>query len=140
MRIHSASLAIVMLLTLPPSLLAQEPASEADSLLIQASGAEAGFRAGERASVRGARWGSAAATFLLTPFVGGVGSLVSAELASGTPSEVPQADPTASHPLYKEAYVEAFQQSYQPRHKRAVRSSVLVTTILFFAGAALFAG
>lgn len=139
MRTEVPKLALVVLLALPIDLAAQE-APPPGSVSLAAAGAEAGADAGRTASVSRARWGSAAATFFLTPFIGGIGSVVSAELASGTPATVPVHTDGASRPEYREAYREAYGRAYRPRFRRAVRTSVLITTVLFFAGAAAFAG
>lgn len=139
MRIDSRMLALALLLALPAYTEAQERSSP-DSLRLVAAGTEAGSHDGRTASVSGARWGSAAATFFLTPFAGGVASLVSAQLSSGGPREVPRTVEEANHPVYRQAYRAAYEETYRPRYRRAVRTSVLITTILFFAGAAAFAG
>lgn len=139
MRIRSALVVLSMLATLPSGLAAQHPSSP-DTLSVAAAGAAAGAQAGRTASVRGARWGSAAATFLLTPFIGRLGSLVSAEFTSGAPPDVPQTVPEASDPVFRRAYRETYQELYRPRLVRAVRVSVVLTTILFFVSAAAFAG
>lgn len=139
MRINAGVLALALLLPLSTELEAQERRPP-DSLFLAAAGAEAGTHAGRTASVSRVRWGSAAATFFLTPFAGGVASLVAAQLASGGPSEVPRTVEEANHPAYQEAYRAAYEETYRPRYRRAVRTSVLITTILFFAGAAAFAG
>lgn len=135
--------AIVILIssaTAQRSVQAQDSPAASDSLELVALGAEAGEEAGRVASVTGARWGSAAVTFFLTPFLGGVGSLVSAQVKKGYPADVPMIAPEAEHPAFQEGYREGYRSTYTPRYRRAVRTSVIATTIVFFVGAAAFAG
>lgn len=136
MRFAAAAFALALLPLLPAGAAAQR----ADGLSPSEAGAEAGARAGEAASVRGAVWGSAAATFVLTPFVGGIGSLVVAQRASADPPGIPETTDASAHPDYREAYRDAYRESFGPRYRRAIRTSVLLTSVAFFVGAALFAG
>jgi hypothetical protein len=130
---------------------AQQPtpdsAATPDSAVLAAA-AQAGAAAGARASVNGPRWGSAVATFFLTPFVGGVGALVAASVPpGGAPRPVPApAEPgrAGTLPLASPAaavrYHEAYRAVYVPRRRRAMQRAVLVTTGVFFLGMVAISG
>lgn len=119
---------------------AAQDAMTPDSLSLTRAGAADGLAAAQARSFVAARWGTAAATFLLTPVLGGIGSLVAAQSVSGTPSVIPDRSPYADHPVYREAYVEAYREAFLPRYRSTVRRSVLFTTVAFFAGALILAG
>ena len=86
---------------------------------------------GRRASVAIAAIGSAAATLVATPYVGGVGSAIAGMALPGKPSQVPQIVPEATHPAYQEAYRDAYQQAYRPRLRSAVVTSALLTSVVW---------
>ena len=108
----------------------------------------------------GVRWGSAAATFFLTPFIGGIVVLVRsgsdpddvpdnsnpyfAEVARSiedVPDLVPPPPtPVVSTTLYERAYRDAYRAEYLPRRRRTMRSTMLVTSVIFIATAAAFSG
>ena len=90
----------------------------------------------------GVRWGSAAATFFLTPFIGGVVVLVR---SGSDPDDVPDLvplppTPVVSTTLYERAYRDAYRAEYLPRRRRTMRSTMLVTSVIFIATAAAFSG
>lgn len=135
------SVSLALALTLAPPALCQDPAyiTPTDRLRITSAAAIAGAEAGRTASVRGSVLGTAAATFLLTPFIGGVGSVIaSSELPADVPVVMSGPDPACR--LYREAYRETFREEFAPRRRRAMRITVLVTTGLTFVSAAAFGG
>jgi hypothetical protein len=117
-------------------------AQAADSTNAAAIGARDGSAAGRSASTSGARWGSAAATFFLTPFIGGVGVLVqSGKSPDGVPSFVPPPPaPLVSSTAYVQAYRDAYRAEYLPRRRHTMRSTMIVTSVVFIAAAAAFSG
>lgn len=134
-----AALVVCALLHLPGNARAQSAVPHQDSTAIAAAGYEAGAVAGRTASLKGTIWATAAATFFLTPFVGGVGALLVAHTTSAAPPS--GAVIGEGHSLtYQAAFMEGYRTSYQPRYRRAVFTSVVVTSILFLAGAAAFGG
>ena len=120
------ALLIPLLLTAPTWLAAQEPLPATDSSSLVLAGQEAGMQAGQTAGLAVAILSSTAATFVLTPYIGGVGSFLTGMLSPGKPSTVPLTVPEATHPAYQQAYREAYQQAYRPRLRRAVTGSVLL--------------
>lgn len=140
-RVAGLALIIVStLLVLPPRADAQVTVSAVDTVGAAALGYRHGRADGQRQSLTGVRWGTVATTFLLTPLLGGVGSLVAAYAKRGFPDEVPQVVPEATTPAYQEHYREGYRERYLPRYRRTVRRSVLVTTVAFVAGAFVMAG
>lgn len=130
--------ALVLVLALPGTEAAAQTADSATAAVGEREGAAAGH--GE--SVAGARWSSAAATFFLTPFLGGVAVLAqSGRDPENAPSFVPPPPaPLVSSPSYERAYREAYRQEYLARRRHAMRSSMIVTSVLFFAAAAALSG
>jgi hypothetical protein len=84
---------ILLLLTAPTGLAAQHPLLAFDSSSAVLAGQRAGMQQGQTAGVGVAISGSAAATLLLTPYVAGAGSLITAMVLPGTPTRVPQVVP-----------------------------------------------
>lgn len=117
--------------TLPLSTRSGATLSVTDTSSLRIAGQEAGIQAGRTASVLGPAAGSAAATLFLTPYIGGAGSFLTAMVLSGEPAQVPQVAPQAGLPAYQKAYREAYQQAYRPRLRRAVGTSVLVTSAVW---------
>lgn len=120
------ALLIPLLLTVSPPLASQDPPTEADSSSVVRAGQEAGMHAGQTAGLAVAILGTTAATIVLTPFIGGVGSFLTGMLVPGKPSRVPLEVPEATHPAYQSAYREAYQQAYRPRLRQAVTASALL--------------
>ena len=117
-------------------------AQSADSTTAAAVGEREGSAAGRSAGMSSARWGSAAATFFLTPFIGGVAVLVR---SNGDPGDVPSLvppppAPVASMPQYERAYRDAYRAEYLPRRRHTMRSTMLVTSVVFLAAVAGFSG
>lgn len=123
---------LVLLLLVPHSATAQAGAAAADSAALAAAGQEAGVRDGGSASLKGAIWGSAAATFFLTPFVGGLGSLILSQASAPSPPAIPSPAAETHGAAYQHGYTAGYQATYGPRYRKAVRRSVLVTSIIFF--------
>lgn len=88
-----------------------------------------GARAGAHASVSGPRWGAAAATFFLSPVLGGVGSLVVAQQRPGVPGQ-----DSAATAEYRRGYVAA----YAPRRRRAMQHAVAWTSVVYVAALVAF--
>lgn len=128
------------LVVLTASGVAAQDAVLADTLSIARAGSTDGMADAHAKSLTAARWGTAAATFFLTPFVGGIGSLVVGESASGRPNEIPADAVFSDHPTYRNAYADSYQEVFLPRYRRTIRRSVLFTSIVFFAGAMMLAG
>ena len=117
-------------------------AQSADSASAAAIGAREGSAAGRSASMSGVRWGSAAATFFLTPILGGAVVLVRSGSDPGdVPSLVPPPPtPVASTSLYERAYRDACRAEYVPRRRHAMRSAMIVTSVLFVGAVAAIGG
>jgi len=107
-----------------------------------AVGEREGTAAGRSASMSGPRWGSAAATFFLTPFIGGVAVLARANKDPGdVPSVVPPPPaPLVSSAQYERAYRDAYRAEYVPRRRHTMRTTMIVTSVLFIGAAAAFSG
>lgn len=133
-----ATLALLLLVPQPAS--AQVDATTADSAAMAAAGQEAGVQAGRNASVQVPIWGSAAATFFLTPFVGGLGSLIvsHASVPAAPAIRTPAAEPQSA--VYQQAYTAGYHATYGPRYRRAVTRSVLITSVVFFGSMFALAG
>ena len=131
---------LILLLLVPHSATAQAPVAAADSAAMAAAGQEAGVRAGRSASLKGATWGSAAATFFLTPFVGGLGSLILSHASATSPPAIPSPVAETHSAAYQQGYTAGYQATYGPRYRNAVRRSVLVTSIIFFGGMVALGG
>lgn len=140
MRLLVRDFPLALLLLLPPAVTAQVVPASADSITLAAAGQEAGAQAGRTASLRGPTWGSAAATFFLTPFVGGLGSIILSQASATSPPAIPSTVAEAENSIYQQAYTAEYRATYRPRHLRAVRRSVLITSIVFFAGMAVLGG
>ena len=108
-------------------------AQVADSASAAVAGERDGTAAGRSASMSGVRWGSAAATFFGTPFVGGVIVLSrSGRDPSGVPGLVPAPRmPVASNADYARAYRDAYRAEYLPRRRHTMRSTMVVTSVVF---------
>ena len=117
-------------------------AQSADSTSAIAAGQRDGTAAGRSASLSHVRWGSAAATFFGTPIIGGVVVLArSGNDPIGVPGLVPApATPVASNEEYARAYRDAYRAEYLPRRRHAMRSTMILTSVLFIAAAAAFSG
>jgi len=117
-------------------------AQSADSVSASAAGERDGAAAGRSASMSGVRWGSAAATFFGTPFIGGVIVLArSGSDPSGVPNLVPAPPtPVSSNAEYARAYRDAYRAEYLPRRRHTMRSTMIVTSVVFIAVAAGFSG
>jgi len=101
-----------------------------------AAAAQAGTADGRAASVTGSRWRAAAATFFLTPIVGGVGVLVSASHPpASAPATVPQ--PFQDDSVAARRYRDAFRAAYLPRRTSEMRRAMVITTAVFAVAAAL---
>ena len=129
-RVYVALL-IPLLLTIAPLVAAQDPLPATDHASLLRAGHEAGMQDGRRASVALAAMGSAAATLVATPYIGGVGSLIAGMALPGKPSQVPQIVPEAAHPAYQQAYRDGYQQVYRPRLRSAVITSALLTSVVW---------
>ena len=121
---------------------ARAGAQSADSANVAAVGAREGAAAGRAASMSGVRWGSAAATFFGTPMIGGVVVLAR---SGSDPGDVPSLVPpppalVASTAAYERAYRDAYRAEYLPRRRHTMRSTMIVTSVLFVALAAAFSG
>ena len=114
----------------------------ADSAHAAAVGQREGTAAGRTASMSGVRWGSAAATFFLTPFIGGVVVLVrSGSDPDNVPGLVPPPPtPVVSTTLYEHAYRDAYRAEYLSRRRHTMRSTMVVTSVLFVGLMAAFSG
>jgi hypothetical protein len=126
-------LVLLLPLTAPTSLAAQDPLVAGDSASAALAGQRAGMQQGQKAGVGVAVVGASAATLFVTPFVGGVGSLVAVAFVPGTPRRVPQVGPEAAHPAYQQAYRDAYQEAYLRRLRRSVTGSVLMTSVVWLA-------
>jgi len=117
-------------------------AQSADSASAAAIGARDGSAAGRSASMSGVRWGSAAATFFLTPIIGGAVVLARSGSDPGNaPSVVPPPPtPVASTSLYDRAYRDAYRAEYLPRRRHTMRSTMIVTSVLFLGAVAALGG
>jgi hypothetical protein len=117
-------------------------AQSADSVSAAAIGAREGTAAGHSASMSGVRWGSAAATFFLTPILGGAVVLARSGSDPGdVPSLVPPPPtPVASTSLYERAYRDAYRAEYLPRRRHTMRSAMIVTSVLFVGAVAAIGG
>lgn len=140
MRLLVRAFPLALLLLLPHAVTAQTVPTSADSVTLAAAGQEAGARAGRTASLRGPIWGSAAATFFLTPVVGGLGSLILSQASVISPPAIPRTVVEAESPIYQQAYDIEYRAAYRPRYLRAVRRSVLITSVVFFAGMVVLGG
>jgi hypothetical protein len=117
-------------------------AQSADSANAVVIGAREGSAAGRAASMSGVRWGSAAATFFLTPIIGGVVVLAR---SGSEPSDVPRLvppppTPVAATSLYERAYRDAFRAEYLPRRRHTMRSAMIVTSVVFVGAVAALGG
>jgi hypothetical protein len=139
MRRVSPSLVLVLSIGLANHTAA---AQGTDSTAAATAGARDGSAAGRSASMSSVRWGSAAATFFLTPVLGGVAVLVrSGNDPDGAPSVVPPPPgPIVSSAAYDRAYRDAYRDQYLPRRRHTMRSTMIVTSAVFFAAAAAFSG
>ena len=117
-------------------------AQTADSTSAIAAGQHDGAAAGRSASMSGVRWGSAAATFFGTPFIGGVIVLArSGGDPGGVPSLVPAPPtPVVSTSLYAQAYRDAYRAEYLPRRRHTMHTTMIVTSVVFIGAAAAFSG
>ncbi|PYP76137.1 MAG: hypothetical protein DMD35_19605 [Gemmatimonadetes bacterium] len=117
-------------------------AQSADSTTAATAGEREGSAAGRSASLSGVRWSSAAATFFLTPFIGGAAVIVrSGQDPDGVPTLIPPPPaPLASSASYERAYRDAYRAEYLPRRRHTMRSTMIVTSVLFIAAAAAFSG
>lgn|SRR5690242_2895309 len=117
-------------------------AQGADSASATAAGERDGTAAGRSASMSGVRWGSAAATFFGTPFVGGVIVLArSGSDPTGVPGLVPAPrTPVGSTADYARAYRDAYRAEYLPRRRHTMRSTMVVTSVVFVGLLAAFSG
>jgi hypothetical protein len=134
------ALALIVLATV--STHPRAAAQAADSASAAAAGTRDGSAAGRSASMAGTRWKSAAATFFLTPFVGGVAVLMD---SGHDPGDVPALVPPPPAPLvpsapYVNAYHSAYRDEYLPRRRRTMRTTMIVTSVLFIGVAAAFSG
>lgn len=117
-------------------------AQTADSATAAAVGERAGAADGRSASTSRARWGSAAATFFGTPFIGGTAVLVS---SGKDPADVPSLVPpppsaVASTAVYERSYRDAYRAEYLPRRRHTMRTTMIVTSVVFVGFAAAFSG
>jgi hypothetical protein len=121
---------------------AEGAAQSADSATAAAVGHREGSAAGRSASMSGVRWGSAAATFFGTPFVGGVIVLArSGSDPTGVPGLVPAPrTPVGSTADYARAYRDAYRAEYLPRRRHTMRSTMVVTSVVFVGLLAAFSG
>lgn len=117
-------------------------AQSADSMSAVAAGARDGTAAGRSASMSSVRWGSAAATFFGTPFIGGVVVLArSGSDPAGVPGLVPAPPtPVVSNEEYARAYRDAYRAEYLPRRRHTMRSTMIVTSVVFIAAVVGFSG
>jgi len=130
----------VVLITL--SLASTSAAAQRADSASAAVGEREGTAAGRSASMSGPRWGSAAATFFLTPFIGGVAVL---SRKNKDPGDVPSVVPPPPAPLvssaqYERAYRDAYRAEYVPRRRHTMRTTMIVTSVLFIGAAAAFSG
>jgi len=117
-------------------------AQSADSANAAATGTRDGTAAGRSASMSGVRWGSAAATFFLTPIIGGVVVLAR---SGSEPSDVPKVIPPPPAPvsatsLYERAYRDAYRAEFLPRRRHTMRSAMIVTSVVFVGAVAALGG
>ena len=137
-RIVRATLLAVAVSLAAATLLLAQSADSASA----AVGEREGAAAGRSASVSGVRWSSAAATFFLTPFVGGVAGLArSSNDPGGVPSVIPPPPaPLVSTAPYERAYRDAYRAEYLPRRRHTMRTTMIVTSVVFIGVAAAFSG
>jgi len=137
-RMRTLALVALVIVSTHPRAAAQS----ADSVSAAAAGARDGSAAGRSASMAGTRWKSAAATFFLTPFVGGIAVLVD---SGKDPGSVPELVPAPPAPLvpstpYVNAYRNAYRDEYLPRRRRSMRTTMIVTSVLFVGAVAALSG
>ena len=117
-------------------------AQSADSTTAAAVGEREGSAAGRAAHMSGVRWGTAAATFFLTPIIGGAVVLARSGSDPGSvPSLVPPPPAAvASTAQYERAYRDAYRAEYLPRRRHTMRATMIVTSVVFIAAVAGFSG